>query len=257
VRALEVTHGANGWHPHLHAILLTRTILDPDALASIRADLSSRWRACVERTLGDAHVPTDERGVDLRPCHRGDYLSKLGLEVTAPVGKAARGENRSPLEIASDFASTGDFVDLSLWLAYVEGMKGARQLTWATGVRERYGLGDEATDESIVEGESPGRVPVLVLDPGAWREVVRAGKRLAVLEAAERGARSGGVPGACAAIDELLAPLLDPPDLPDLSADVDALLAQIPPADFDALIDSLPPADFDALLASLPDSFTP
>jgi hypothetical protein len=97
VRAMEVTHGRNGWHPHIHAILLLRP-LSADEREQLRDWIARRWIEKVKKVLGDGAAPSMERGCDLRPCRRADYLAKLGLELTAPVGKTARQGNRSPLQ---------------------------------------------------------------------------------------------------------------------------------------------------------------
>lgn len=41
IRALEVTHGANGWHPHLHVVLLLRN--PPDQSDLLEVDGSTEW----------------------------------------------------------------------------------------------------------------------------------------------------------------------------------------------------------------------
>ena len=186
VRALEVTHGANGFHPHLHLLLLGRP-MDPAVQESARRWLSMRWQLAVAAELGRDAVPNDRRGCDWRPCHSADYVQKLGLELTDPATKRARGENRAPLQIAYDFTQTGDEADLNRWLAYCEGMKGAKQLTWTKGLRAAAQLGEEKTDEEIVEGED-GVETTLYAIPGKVWDAIRdkPDMMLKLLEAAER-----------------------------------------------------------------------
>lgn len=210
VRALEVTHGGNGWHPHLHAVVLVR---DAAALASELPWLRERWQECVVRELGVAAEPNAEHGVDLRPCHRADYLAKLGLEVVAPgSAKAGRQGNRTPWEIAADLCALPHphdersdedreqdrSDDKYLWQTWLEDMRGARMLTWSRGLREQAGLGEELTDEEIVEGEGANDRTV-VLVPGAIWDAVREVRGIAaqLLAVAEREGASG--------VEELLA----------------------------------------------------
>ena len=156
VRAVEVTHGGNGWHPHLHVVLLVR---DGEALARELDWLRERWQACVVRELGAAAEPDALHGVDLRARHRADYLTKLGLEATAPGAKGARGENRTPWEIAADLVENAHGEeqreeDRHLWRTWCEDMRGAKMLTWSRGLRAAAGLDeDEKSDEDIVQGE--------------------------------------------------------------------------------------------------------
>jgi hypothetical protein len=212
VRALEVTHGGNGWHPHLHVALLVR---DGAALAAELPWLRERWRACVVRELGPEAEPDAEHGVDLRPCHRADYLAKLGLEVTGPGAKGARGENRTPWQIAADLCAMPDpddvrsadriaedrAKDAHLWTTWSEAMRGARMLTWSQGLREAAGLGEEKTDEEIVEGEGPNDRTVAVVPSEVWDRVRNIrGLPAQVLAVAETDGAAG--------VASLLAPFL-------------------------------------------------
>ena len=197
IRALEVTHGGNGWHPHLHVVLLVQ---DGAALAAELAWLSERWQACVVRELGAAAEPDAAHGVDLRPCYRADYLAKLGLEVTAPSGKGGRGGNRTPWQIAADLcalphahdARSAEEIaddraqDAYLWTTWCEDMRGARMLTWSRGLRETAGLGKEVADEDLVEGEGPNDRTVAMVPAAVWDRVRKvSGLAAQVLAVAE------------------------------------------------------------------------
>jgi hypothetical protein len=188
VRAIEVTHGPNGWHPHIHALLLLRPLSTAER-EELRRWIARRWIEKVKKVLGQGVAPSIEHGCDLRPCRRSDYLAKLSLELTAPRGKEARHGNRSPLQIALDFLATGDEADLELWQAYTAGMRGARMLTWSRGVRAAAGLTEEEkTDEEIVEGENGDETVVAVIAGTDWDDVRdRPNAKLALLSAAEDG----------------------------------------------------------------------
>jgi len=96
VRSIEVTHGAHGWHPHLHVLFFLEAKLTDDEQAGASAWLQHRWATCVRRALGADFVP-NEHGADLRESKRADYLAKFSLELTDPGTKRARGKNRTPL----------------------------------------------------------------------------------------------------------------------------------------------------------------
>ncbi len=119
-------------------------------------------------------------------CAKADYIAKLGLEVTAPAGKSGRGSNRSPFQVAADFAADGDEADLAIWWMYSKGMFGAKMLTWTRGLRHAAGLNVKKTDEDIVEGESAEELTVSRI-PGAEWDAFRdvPGMKLALLVAAE------------------------------------------------------------------------
>jgi len=74
IRAMEVTHGPNGWHPHLHVLCIMgeplklawfqgdegpRAVWDcPD-----RAELVALWQQCVGSVLGPEHVPSADPSI--------------------------------------------------------------------------------------------------------------------------------------------------------------------------------------------------
>lgn len=87
--AEEITRGENGWHPHLHVLLLPGEDIE-DYLVDA-GDWYETWAAIVSKRLGAEHVPDPWVGLDLRPCDASTYITKLGLELTdknAIKGKA-------------------------------------------------------------------------------------------------------------------------------------------------------------------------
>ena len=150
VRAIEVSHGPNGWHPHIHAFVFAMHPIGDAA----KAELAGAWRRAVVRALGFKFRPSVRRGVDVRPrgCAK-HYLAKLGLEIHAITKKGRTSKHRSPWEIAAD-AGRGDARSVGLWQEYCRAMFGARQLTWSRGARERFQL------EDVPDAEAAGE-PVL------------------------------------------------------------------------------------------------
>lgn len=197
VRALEVTHGKNGWHPHLHLVFFTFAPLPADLGREFAAWLYGEWRKRIGAALGVE--PNAERGVQIeRVRSRADYLAKLGIgaELSSAHGKEARAEgSRTPWQLLSDVAERLEtdptHRDVRLWREWVEGMHGARQLTWSgelRGVRKALGVveltDEEAAAAEVERGELVATVPValwLFLDRRLPGFVAR------VLEACEAG----------------------------------------------------------------------
>jgi len=194
IRGLDLTHGpVNGWHPHIHALLFFDAPLTELQLREARRWLAERWAACVVRELGEEHRPDLEHGTDLRPCRIAEYLTKLGLELTSPGRtKRGKGNQRTPMQIAYDFAERRDERDAELWRDYCDAMFGAKMLTWSRGLRKRLGLGEEATDEELVEEQEAAAEVVLLIEGREWDELRDVpGGRARVLEAAEREPAKG------------------------------------------------------------------
>ncbi|MBX3704576.1 MAG: protein rep [Steroidobacteraceae bacterium] len=188
VRALEVTHGRNGWHPHLHILLCLDKPLSDRARELMRRSLSARWQLAVSRVLGAQHRPNDGNGCNLRPAHEAEYIAKLGLEVADVHTKGAKRGNRTPWQIAAEYQAGNRNYGV-LWQAYARGMLGARMLTWSRGLRVACGLVPELTDEEIVNAEDAEPTERVMLLPAVvWREL-RDGPAWLLLDAAETGSR--------------------------------------------------------------------
>lgn len=93
--AEEVTRGDNGWHPHLHALLLPSVPIPLDDMYALSGAWFHWWCRHVRRELGEARVPLPAHGCDLSPCDSARYLTKLGLELADP--RAVKG--RAPLAL--------------------------------------------------------------------------------------------------------------------------------------------------------------
>ncbi len=193
VRAMEVTHGPNGWHPHLHVLFLCRPGWEAATMwdgLPVQTWLADRWASMVIRYLGPEHEPDPRYGTTTTACMDGQYLAKLGLEVSDPGRKEAtkteEGEaddqNRNPLEIARDLVDHGRRSDRELWRVYCQAMHGARQLTWSKGLRAVANIPDK-TDAELAADEEAGQqtAHVLTVAGDDWRRIAR--KRIRVEQA--------------------------------------------------------------------------
>ncbi|HEX3063392.1 MAG TPA: hypothetical protein VHP55_11980 [Usitatibacter sp.] len=208
IRALEVTSGEHGWHPHLHVLLLLAAPLSTLAMKSFDRMVSGLWREGVGSTMGLAYRPTREYGVDVSRCHKADYIAKLGLEV-ADAGQSKRARNvkgESFWQMRSNWlAQQVRRIDDPRALRireYIEAMRGARIVTWSHGMREEAEA--LAPKEDLVERECA------TLHAEEWDAVrdrrTEDGRdaRAAILRAAEN-APPGEVDGAVRGlVDELL-----------------------------------------------------
>lgn len=203
IRALEVTHGEAGWHPHLHSLFLTDAPLTAEQQEALDAYGFAAWRAAV---VAAGHKTPQRQGYCFQVVAGsgiGEYVTKMGaaLEITHGAQKQGRHGSRTPFQILADFLQWGDEADLTLWLEYEAAMKGARRLTWSHGLKARYAV-TEVSDEALAAEEVGGEL-LADLSATEWRSVVAFRKQLAVLEAAERFGVSG--------IRRLLASLPAPP----------------------------------------------
>ena len=204
VRALEVTHGPNGWHPHLHVALYTAAPLADSERLELQTWLAGAWRRYITERTPEGRTyraPSAEHGVTVQPLRSAQYLAKMGLagELTGSETKDGRTGHRTPWQILRDLtraayskadpADTRD--DRDLWRDFTRAMKGARQLTYSKGLRQRYALPEPAEDSALLDthqelegmGSDDSEV-VATWTPNEWQTVCALGVpvRLALLQ---------------------------------------------------------------------------
>ncbi len=167
IKALETTHGENGWHPHLHVVFFH----DGEPNSEAIEELHEAWRVAVTRQIGPRYAPSREHGVDFSPLHEATYIAKLGLEVAAITTKEGRVGSRTPWQIAQD-AGAGDEASMALWRTYSRAMHGARQLFWSPGLRKLLRLREELSDEQIAEATGVGYA-IVEFDGAEWDRQAR------------------------------------------------------------------------------------
>jgi hypothetical protein len=195
IRAMEVTHGPNGWHPHLHALLLTREPLPPSSWERIADRWFPRWvSVLVSAGYGE---PRRANGITLSAVRSasdvaaytakftdGVELRSVGRELTRHDTKQARRtQHRTPFTILADFAQDGVADDRDLWREYETATKGRRSLTWSSGLKAEL-LVAEVTDDEIVAEDVGGEI-LDVLSRPEWRYVVSKRLQAFVLDMAE------------------------------------------------------------------------
>lgn len=118
-RGLEVTAGANGWHPHIHLAMQTSEWTPAE-----QATLAEEWsRALPGRTESDVAIVWSKA----RFGWQGGlaYIGKLTGELTSVTKKAKRG-NSTSWELAR--AGVTNPASAARWREYVEAMRGRRIL---------------------------------------------------------------------------------------------------------------------------------
>ena len=189
VRALEVTHGQNGFHPHFHVLMFCKWPDEAKHLApSLELLLCCLWRqACVKKGLPE---PSRERGVKVDDgSWAARYASKWGLEDEMTKGhlKTSKGiKGRSPWDFLRSVLADGCEADRRLFAVYAQAFKGRRQLYWSNGLRELLGLDNEATDEELAAKQDDEAYELSRLSTVQWRAILFNRAEAAVLDLVER-----------------------------------------------------------------------
>ena len=192
IRALEVTHGANGWHPHTHELMFVSPSVDAEWLED---QLAEMWlKSCRRVGLFDPEKTREgdflRYSVDVRAADKavGEYLAKLDQasdwnvthELTRSSSKQGRRAGQHPFRLAMEKTTA------ALFLEYVDAMKGARQLVWSRGLKSEVDIEDK-TDQQVAQEESARAIDSIGISRPAWRVVVGNDARFEMTEAARKG----------------------------------------------------------------------
>jgi hypothetical protein len=202
IKTVETTHGRNGWHPHIHAVLLADHWVDLASgdMAAWFARLDARWARALVRhgwTPGQYGYRFTLYPVTVTPGALAAYVTKvqegngLGHEMTSDL-KTGRLSSRTPLQILANFGTDGLVSDLDLWHEYEAATEGRSAIRWSKGLRKIL-LPDveEQTDDEIA-AEDVGGDEIAALLPHVWNRIVRIpGADAAVLEAVETDGMEG------------------------------------------------------------------
>lgn len=184
VRALEVTHADNGWHPHIHEAVFFTNNMDSGATGKLEFKIKRHWSDVLARHgLSADH----EHGVTLRDGWKdiSEYVSKYGddlvqtgwtlsHEITKQPVKKGKLKGKSPTQLLYDYWE-GDMRARFLWKEYAVTFKGKHQLVWSRGLRELLGMGEEKTDEQLAEEIPADTVLLATLTVNQWRGILKAG----------------------------------------------------------------------------------
>lgn len=205
IRAFEVTHGGNGWHPHLHVIVC----LDAPASVDLAAALQGAWQARWDRWLVGKGWKASLAGIGVRvdrvrrdAAAVGAYVAKLqegekfdrsvGNEVARADLKTGRQNSRVPFEILADFGSDGLATDLDLWQEYQLATKGRSAIRWSKGLRAALLTEEELTDDEVAAAEVGG-VEIARILPWLYRKIAGRPYGEAMLHVAAEQAGLAGI----------------------------------------------------------------
>lgn len=187
VRTLEVTHGANGWHPHFHVLLFTSSLIDRDELPTFESSILKQWQSACEAS--GLPLP-NHHGVSLEDGSKAaSYASKWGLEHEMTKGHVKHGREggRTPFDLLRWYLSEKSPEAARLFTEYAREFKGRNQLLWSRGLRDLLALGQEATDEELAASQDEDASLFAEIPLNVWRIILKADRRGELLEVCRMG----------------------------------------------------------------------
>lgn len=227
IRSFEIRYGVNGWHPHFHIILVSKSKLPttnlvegkfrkPLPLENQHEDwqwIFNRWlNCCTSEGLSSPNL----YGMDLQNgAKAGEYITKFGSNseiLETKTGKKitwdmcdeiSKGNVKSSKTSMSPFDLLSEFGSLSydnpehylskvkfwsLFNEYAHSTKGLSLIKWSRGLRSLFGLSEnEPTDAEILAKEDDACDLLCHINSDSWKFIVKNGFRSLVLELAENG----------------------------------------------------------------------
>jgi len=152
VRAVEVTHGSSGWHPHIHVIVFG-------------SDCESSGAGLVDRWL--SVNPTAKRSAQhVSPTVDPAYLGKVGAELSVPHSNAERVDGRS---LWAAVASGARKLDVALEFESV--VRGRKWLTWSRNLKATREEAEELIAAAADEADVPDE-PTYVVRAACWNRAL-------------------------------------------------------------------------------------
>jgi hypothetical protein len=181
VKTVEVTHGANGWHPHIHVLLFVDAPMNyfdrEDEFRALRRFMRERWIRYFEKRH-DRNV-SREFGTRFDPVKAdesdqvGMYCTKAGYELAMADAKIGRADgHRHPFAIAHDAAEWGDKADVMLLREWIVASKRRRSIQWSGATVKAYVADVDKTDDELAAEEQIGDQALLIVERDLWRELV-------------------------------------------------------------------------------------
>lgn len=195
LRALELTHGSHGWHPHYHVLVFHDALITERMQADYIASARIRWGDSVRNEGGYIDAI---RGVDLVVGAPHRYVAKIAgdrdprewnlpTEITKQPVKRGREDNRTLIQLLNACAN-GDQIAGKLWVEAVAALAGKPHLVPSKGLWEalkRHVTTDDEAASAEVIAETD-RVLAL-LDWEDWKRILTHEARGRVLETASNG----------------------------------------------------------------------
>jgi len=206
VRALDFTHSSvNGWHPHIHAVL----VFDPSTTADERASwlqarrtsyrkaLQKRGYFSAASSVGWHTVSVDSTGGLATYAAKVDGGWGAGLELARTDIKASRHiSGATPFELLRSAALDGDLDAAALFCEYESATNGRRALLVGRRLKELFGAGVELdADDVDLATVVTDTVPVYVksIRPALWNHELGRGRLALLLESVVEEARRYGL----------------------------------------------------------------
>lgn len=193
IKALEVTYGKNGWHPHYHILIFTDKELPQGYDITPLIEL---WQNSCR--LAKLPIPSSQYGLDFRKGEYSEYVTKWGWNIESEMTKGhikkGRAGNMTAWDLLKYYAfglGADDFERYGkLFQEFARCFKGSQQLYWSRGLKAMFGIG-EKTDEQIADETQKNSQELFDLQRELWRLICKYQRKADFLHCVEYDQASG------------------------------------------------------------------
>jgi hypothetical protein len=169
VRALEVTHGVHGWHPHYHALVFVSPELP--YLTPVAVALAERWsQAAGADWRADVRQVARDGVAAVARYLTTDGVAGAAFETANPAAKVPAG--RSYPELLYDYARCRSSSDAALIYEYAAALHGVHHLTVSLRLRRLYDFTDPASGWDEIADEDV----LALLNSDEWLSILNVGE---------------------------------------------------------------------------------
>lgn len=202
IKTVEVRYGRNGWHPHLHILLLT----DETGLSEIEAGLLEDE---IGETIFSRYARKAEKlgflaAREAYNCHpvriagaAAHYVTKIEqnieLELTSHETKESASRSYTAFQLLAAYDRGqekiyGQSVE-ALYREFAQATKGKRQVSYSREIKSLLDIEEKSDEEFTQEAESEQKEErvLAVVDTPLWRVVCGRKLRAALLDVADSG----------------------------------------------------------------------
>jgi len=183
VRSVEITHGKNGWHPHLHVLVFA--LCEADELTELCELIFEIWADIVNRSGKlKKGQKCSRKAFNISPVNSKEgmsrYLNKwhIGNEIASGQSKKSTA-GRSVFQILQDYHKQPTSKDKKLLREYENATKNKQQLTYsrAGNFKAKYTDQEEAQEKTDFEiaNEKKEGIPTLAITRLLWNKIVKIG----------------------------------------------------------------------------------
>jgi hypothetical protein len=195
IRALEVTHGANGWHPHAHTILFLR---ESPPLRHVHMVLFSLWKSAALRAGFEQAL--SPQAFDVQDASEvKNYVTKMGTEyqwnaeheLVKAHSKRGSSHSMTPFDMLRGLLDEARPELRARFAEYAACFNGKRQLVWSNGFKKELLGTDGPTDEQIAESIGEDDSVLADISPHEWTIIRRHNLQGQVLQIVSDFGRGG------------------------------------------------------------------